>query len=130
MLTFLPVRSIGSYSNNESYCWDRDGVSLNSVHLCPAVVEGIVGLHAGQPLNAVKAAQGVHLPAVSGHLVSPAPGFQRLHLDPFIQGAVVLPHLVLGVFPSCNNTSWSENSDFLIKCRKELKIKDTRRKLS
>lgn len=100
---------------------------LNSVHLRPCVVEGIIGLHAGQPLNAVKPAQGVHLPAVSGHLVSPAPGFQRLHLDPFIQGAVVLPHLLLCVFPSCNNTSWSKNvSDFLTKCRKELKIKDTR----
>lgn len=83
---------------------------LNSVHLRPAVVEGIIGLHAGEPLNTVKAAQCVHLPTVSGHLVSPAPSFQRLNLDPFIQGAVVLPHLVLRVFPSCSKTNLSKKN--------------------
>lgn len=89
---------------------------LNSVHLRPAVVEGIIGLHAGEPLNAIKPAQCVHLPTMSDHLVPPAPSFQRLNLDPFIQSAVVLPHLVLCVFPSCNNMNWSENVlDFLIK---------------
>lgn len=98
---------------------------LNSVHLRPAVVEGIIGFHAGEPLKAVKPAQCVHLPTVSGHLVSPAPSFQRLNLDPFIQGAVVLPHLVLCVFPSCNNAKWSKNvSDFLMKCSKESHDKD------
>lgn len=96
------------------------------MHLRPAVVEGIIGLYAGEPLNTVKAAQCVHLPTVSGHLVSPAPSIQRLNLDPFVQGAVVLPYLVLSVFPSCNNTNGSENvSGFHLKHRKNLKIKDT-----
>lgn len=71
---------------------------LISVHLCPAVVEGIVGLHAGEPLNTIKSTQCVHFPIVSGHFVSPAPTFQSFNLDPFIQGTVILPDFVLCVF--------------------------------
>lgn len=121
-LTFLLFRPIHSNFNNENYRCDRDIFSnavLNSIYLRPAVVEGVIGLHAGEPLNTIKAAQCVHLPTVSGHLVSPAPSIQRLNLDPFVQGAVVLPYLVLSVFTSCNDTNWSKNvSDFHLKCEK------------
>lgn len=122
-LTFLLLRPIHSNFNNENYCCERDIFSnavLNSIYLRPAVVEGVIGLHAGEPLNTIKAAQCVHLPTVSCHLVSPAPSIQRLNLDPFVQGAVVLPYLVLSVFTSCNDTNWSKNvSDFHLKCEKE-----------
>lgn len=100
---------------------------LISAHLCPAVVEGVVGLHTGEPLNAIKSAQCIHLPIVSGHLVSPAPSFQSLNLDPFIQGTVILPNFVLCVFTSWNNRIKRENvSAFTIRHRKGVKRKGSR----
>lgn len=70
------------------------------VNLCPAVVKGIVGLHTGESLNPIEASQRIHLPPVNCHLVSPAPSGQGLHLDPPVQGAIVLPHLMLRLFTS------------------------------
>lgn len=71
------------------------------VYLTPAIVKGVIALHARQPLDAVEAAQRVHLPPVDGHLVPPAAGCQRLDLDPLVQSAVVLPHVMLRLFTSC-----------------------------
>lgn len=73
------------------------------MYLAPAIVKGVVALDAGQSLDAVESPQCVHFPPMDGHLVSPATGRHRLNLDPLVQSAVVLPHVMLRLFTSCGS---------------------------
>lgn len=71
------------------------------MYLAPAIVKGVVALHTRQSLDAVEPSQRIHFPPVDGHLVPPAAGGQRLNLDPLVQSAVILPHVMLRLFASC-----------------------------
>lgn len=85
------------------------GVEFLHVYLRPAVVEGVVGLDISEPLNSIKPAECVNLPLVSRHLVSPARGFQTLHLYPLVKGTVIFPHIMRCLFTPCINENSREN---------------------
>lgn len=64
-------------------------------------MEGVIGLHIVDPLQAIEPSDHIHLAAQHHHLMPPATNVQILNLNPFVDGRVIFPDIVLCFFATC-----------------------------
>lgn len=76
----------------------RDAAS----YLWPTVMKGIIGFHAVDSLHAIKPPNDIHFATQHCHFMSPAPNIEVLNLDPFVDGGVVFPDIMLCFFATCS----------------------------